>query len=225
MKIKYRNGLFSLALFFVLTSTGCLSPHKLDAYVADQHNNTVPKQEKLRNTSISVSSVVPFREGAISESNRKTSKVLPLVVYWQFDYRHTCKLNPVIGVNHLIKSINSNAQKSLVPNLAGKKLELIVEEIPAMFSIVDKGHFLLVFIHWDRLYVEPDNKDLVVSYKLTDSSGAVKTNRITVKNKEHNQGIRFAQSWKSSASEYLGRYAQYMSNMGKELVERITNEL
>lgn len=218
-----KNIYFFLISCLILQS--CISTAKLDAHVAEQYNNILPKQEKLRNDDISINSSVPFSGNKISSSAKKTSKVLPLIVYWQYDYRHSCSLNPVIGINYLIKSINSHAKKSLAGKIAGKKLEIAIEQMPNMFSIVDKGHIVLLLVRWHRLYVEPEKQDLVVSYKLTSSDGTIKTNQLTVKNKEQNEGIRFGQSWKSSSTEYLARYAQYMNTMGKELVEQISVDL
>lgn len=225
MSIIKPKKFFYFLLISCLILQSCISPAKLDAHVAEQYNNNLPKQEKLRNADISINSSVPFPAGRISSSSKKTSKVLPLIVYWQYDYRHSCNLNPVIGINHLIKSINRQAQKLLADKITGKKLEITIEQIPTMFALVDKGHIVLLLIRWHRLYVEPDKKNLVVTYKLTGSDGSIKTNQVTVKNKEQNEEIRFGQSWKSSSAEYLARYAQYMNTMGKELVEQIAEQL
>ena len=217
-----------LASAILISATSCLTPAKLDKYVASQYSDALPKQEKIRNTDVTITSSIPKDETGISTSDRKTSKVLPLLVYWQFDYRHTCNLNPALGVNSFMKSFNTHANRELNKKLAGQKLELTVEQIPGKFAIVDKAHiiFLLLYaVTWDKLYVEPDSKELIVSYKLIKDGADAKTGKIAVNNIEQNVGIRYFQSWKSATSEYLARYNQDVNTMTKIFVEKLVAEL
>ena len=92
-------------------------------------------------------------------------------------------------------------------------------------TCVDKAGILLFVIHWDKILVEPDFKDLVVSYKVLQNGTVVKTNSISVKNDEKSRGIRFAQSWKSSTSEYLSQYNADIINMSKSFVNKLLQEL
>jgi len=65
-----------------------------------------------------------------------------------------------------------------------------VEQIPGSFAIVDKDHILLLFIHWHRLYVESDSKDLIVSYRVLQNGSEVKTGKMNVSNIEKNRGYQ-----------------------------------
>lgn len=211
-------------LVVIVSQFACLTPKKMDVFVAEQYNNELPKPDKKKNPDITVTSSIPSDPVKISTTERKTSKVLPLILYWQFDYRHTCVLNPAIAVSNFRKTIYQQANK-LTQKLEGKQLELNVEQVPGAFALVDKSHILLLFIHWDRLYVEPDFKDLVVSYKVSQNGSETKSGKITIANIEKNRDIRFAQSWKSSASEFIGEYNVDISEMTKTFVGKILQEL
>jgi hypothetical protein len=113
----------------------------------------------------------------------------------------------------------------LSQKLDGKQLELTVEQVPNAFAIVDKAGILLFVIHWDKIFVQPDCKDLVVSYKVSQNGTAIKTGKISVKNDEQANGIRFAQPWRSSTSEYLSEYNADVVKMSKSFVNKLLGEL
>jgi hypothetical protein len=117
--------------------------------------------------------------------------------------------------------------KSLADKLNGRKLELTMEQVPAAFSIVSKEQMVWVVYaySWAKVYVEPDFKDLVVSYKVMDADKALKTGQIIVKNTDKNKNIRFFQSWKSATSEYLAAYNVNLTNMAKSFLTQLTQEL
>lgn len=222
--IKIETRYIILLILSVSILPACLTAKKMDAFVAEQFNNELPKPEKKKNSEITITSSIPSDPAKISTTERKTSKVLPLILYWQFDYRHTCVLNPAIGVNNFRKTIYQQANK-LNQKLSGQQLELNVEQIPGAFAIVDKAHFLLVVMHWDRLYVEPDFKDLVVSYKAIHNGSEIKSGKIAIKSIQNNRGIRYAQSWKSTTSEFIGQYNLDIAEMTKKFVTKLIEEL
>lgn len=199
----------------------------MDKYVGEQFNNQLPKLSKRKKTDITVTSIYPSDDNSISTTTQKTSKVVPLIVYWQYDYRHTCALNPSIAVTDFTNDVNTLSSKQLAQKLNGQHLELKVEQIPSAFAIVDKGHLVWVIypISWDRIYVEPDFKDLVVSYKLMQNDAVVKTGKITIKSNAQNKGIHFFQSWKSATSDYLADYNANLSAMSKDFVSKLVEEL
>lgn len=208
-----------ISVFF----TSCASAKKVDAYVASQFNNQLPKPDKKNDSTILVGSAIPYHRDIISVTEKK-SKNLPLIVYWKYDYRHTTTLNPSIGINYFRKAIYQQAGK-LKQKLNGQQLELSVEQIPSSFAIVDKGHIILLFIHLYKLYVEPDSKDLIVSYRVLQSGRETKSGKITVSNIEKNRGVRFFQSWKSSTSEFLAQYNPDITEMAKAVVNKLVLEL
>lgn len=213
---------FFLALLCSTCLASCLTSKKMDSYVASQFGNELPKPKKNK-AEITVNSVFPSNN-TISTTIQKTSHFLPLIVYFQYDYRHTCTLNPLIGVTQFANAISTQSTK-LSQKLNGQKLELTVEQVPSAFALVDKGHLLLFVISWDEIYVEPDFKDLVVSYKLTENNTVVKNGKIDVKNHERDRGIGMFQSWKSSVREYLSAYDANMTTMSKEFVNQLLEQL
>jgi hypothetical protein len=225
---KNQNTALVALLFLSLTFfSGCLTSSKMDRFVAEHYGGQLPKTDKKKKAGLTVLSSVSSPTKDISTTVQKTSKVLPLIVYWQWDYRHTCTLNPAIGVDHFTTAVNSLYNKGLSQKLNGQLLELTVEQIPTAFALVDKSHMVWVIYaySWDKIYMEPDGKDLVVSYKLTQADNTVKTGKITVKSTAHNQGLRFFQSWKSATSEYLTDYDTNLTAMTKTFVSQLMEAL
>lgn len=211
-------------LFCSLLLSSCLSSKKIDNFVAAQYNYQLPK---IKNRDIPVLPTTSALGTTISTTEPHT-KVLPLVLYWVVDYRHTTNLNSQIAVANFANAVNTTASRSLNQKLNGQKLELTVEQAPSTFAFVDKTHFIWLIIyvvHWDKIYIEPEAKDLIVSYKLLRNETVVKTGRIAVKNPEHNKGLRFFQSWKSAINEYIATYNSDITVMAKQFVTSLSDEL
>ncbi|MBI5857260.1 MAG: hypothetical protein HZB42_06385 [Sphingobacteriales bacterium] len=221
-KVHSSIGASILFLFFLFP--GCIAPQKMDAFVAGQFNNELPKPDKKKNPDISVTTTISSDPKKISVSGRKTSNVLPLIIYWQFDHRYTCELNPAIGVNYFKKVISQQSNK-LIQKLNGRQLELNVEQIPQAFALTNKERWIFILIQWQKLYVEPDFKDMIVSYKVSQNGSEIESGKITVSNKQQNQGIGLFQSWKSSTSEFLGQYSTDITEMSKTFVNNLIQVL
>lgn len=220
-------SIFCIIVCFIISLfslTGCLTSKKIDSYVAQEYNNEVTKQDKKKKADIAITSSYQSNDSKVSATVPKTSRMLPLLFYWQFDYRHTCSLNPNIAVNKFANTLYTLSAKSLAEKLNGQKLELKVEQVPAAFAIVDKAHiiWLIYAFGWDKVYIEPDRKDLIVSYKLLQASGIIKTGMITIKNPAQNQGIhQFSESWKSATSDWITGYHNDLANMTKSFVNKL----
>lgn len=215
------TAVFLISLFFL---TSCHVAQKMDAYVASQFNNQLPKPDKKNDSSISVTSILPSDPQIISVTKKTSKSVLPLVVYWTYDYRHTCILNPAIGINYFRKTTYQQVNK-LKQKLNGQQLELHIEQIPGSFAIVDKGTILLLLIHWHKLYVEADPKDMIISYRILQNGTETRSGKITVNNLQRNRGVRFAQSWRSCTSEFLTQYNLDMVEMTKTVMNKLIQEL
>lgn len=213
----------AILLLYSICLASCNVSRRMDKYVAGQFGNELPKPKKNK-AGIIVNSVYSTANDAICTTVQKTSHILPLLVYFQFDYRHTCHLNPLIGVTQFANDINSQSAK-LSQKLNGQTLELTVEQVPSAFALVDKSHILFLTITWDRIYVEPDFKDLIVSYKLLQNNTVTQKGQIDIKNNERDRGIRLFQSWKSSVREYLSSYNSNMAQMTKELLSQLSEKL
>ena len=220
-----KQNVFIVIAYFILLSslTSCHIAQKMDAYVAGQFNNKVPKPDKRADSTIIVNSPIPSDPNELSNTV-KTWKNLFLLVYWKYDYRHTCTLNPAIGVNYLRKGIYQQSNK-LKQKLNGQQLEITIEQIPGSFAIVDKGHVVLLLVQWDKFYVEPDSKDIIVSYKLLQNGVETRSGKINIDNIQRNKPMGFFQSWKGATSEFLGRYNTDLTEMSRTIVNKLIAEL
>lgn len=224
---KKQNLIVSITLLATASLlSGCLTSQKIDKFVGKQFNNELPKPDK-RSSDINVSSAISFNSPDISITETKTSHMLPLLFYWQWDYKNTCTLNPAIPINMFKKSLYSQANKGLNQKLKGQKLELTLEELPHAFAFDDKAHMVWVIyaFGWDKISVQPDLTDLVVSYKVLQNETVVKSGKISIKNNEKNRNVRFFQSWKSAITEYLAQYNDDMATMGRTCATQLTQEL
>ncbi len=200
----------------------------MDAFISEQYNNEIPRVNKRRQPAeIVYSSALPSTPTAISTTESHT-KILPLIVYWVIEERKSCSLNPGIATADFENTINKMANKGLNQKLNGERLELTVKQAPANFALVDKTHaiwLLLYAIHWEKVYIDPQPKDLEVSYTLSKNDSTLKTGLITVKNKANNQNLRFFQSWKSAVSEQLADYDSNVASMTEQFVDQLIHQL
>jgi len=208
--------------------SSCLTSKKMDAYISNQYNNELPKVNKRKQVAdITISSTAPSATTNISTSAPHT-KILPLVLYWVIDSRQTSTLNSGIAATNFSNSVNTIANKGLIQKLNGRKLELTMEQAPESFSLVDKTHaiFLVIYaIHWDKVYIDPQPKDLVISYKLYNTDNTVKTGKISITDKEAGKSLRFFQSWKSAVAEHLSDYDTNLTAMTNQFVDKLVEEL
>ncbi len=218
--------IFLTTLLFSLALSGCLTAKKLDKFVAAQYENELPKPAKKKKADIEITSTVPPTVQSISSTVHKTDKFLPLLFYWKYIHRQSCSLNPAIGVTNFTNAVNTVATKALTDKLHGRKLELTIEQIPSAFSLVAKENmiWLVYAVSWQKIYIEPEAKDLVVAYRVIGEGGG-KAGKITVRNGEKNKGLRFFQSWKSATGEYLAEYNSNFTTMAKSFVSQLANEL
>jgi len=220
-----KQAVFNLFVFLILLSalTSCHIAQKMDAYVAGQFGNKVPKPDKRTDSTIVVKSSIPSDSNELSHTV-KTNKNLFLLLYWKYDYRHTCTLNPAIGVNYLRKGIYQQANK-LKQKLNGQQLELMIEQIPNTFAIVDKGFVILLLLQIDKFYVEADSKDIVISYRILQNGVANKTGKITIDNIQKNKPMGFFQTWKGATNQFLGRYNADLTEMSRAIINKLIAEL
>ena len=214
-------------IVLLLVFSSCVTTKKFDAYVSAQYNDQVPEiavKKKAGNVKVLPAAQTSDKVSATTSH----TKTIPLLFYWKIDHRFDCELNKQIGTANFSKAFNTASARSLDKVLNGQQLELTVEQAPSVFSMVDKTNIIwlvLYAVHWSKVYVEPDKKDLVVAYRFTQNDNTVKTGKITVHNKLDNQGLRFFQSWKSATSEHLAAYDQEIIAMTKEFVIKLEDEL
>ncbi len=181
---------------------------------------------KKKQEQITISSSLKWPDYDISKTEKNTSGMLPLIVYWQFDYKNTCTLNPQIPLNIFNTTVHSYAPHGLRQKLQGRRLEMNVKQIPATFAIDDKGHMILFIVSWDIITIVPEDKDMVVSYQLLDSNNqSVKTGEVAFSALEKPIDLQMFQSLKKKTWAYLDQYDAEIAMMTKKLMDKLVTEL
>ena len=173
--------------------------------------------------------MIPSMGNQLSTTEKRTSDLLPLLFYWQWDYKNTCTLNPQIAINGFTSALTLYAGHGLRQKLNGQRLELTIEKIPTRFAIDDKGHLIWVLIYafgWDRLTVQPEENLMVVSYKLTkEDNTVVKSGTINIPSTDRKLVLGMYQSLKKKTFQYLDQYNSSITLMSKSLVDKLVAEL
>ena len=217
--------LFSLLL---CVFQSCLGPKKINKWVAKQYGE-IPAPNKPKADFIKITSNMPTMENRLSTTKKKTSDLLPLLFYWQWDYKNTCTLNPQIAVNNFTSTVMSYSNKGLKQKLNGRRLELTIEKIPTRFAIDDKGHLIWVILYafgWETLTLQPEDDIMVVSYKVFNTDNSLASSGIiNVPNTDKKLSLGMLQSLKKKTFQYLEQYDASISSMSKILVDKLSSEL
>lgn len=231
MKTKKRTVLLKqliLLLTAVVLLNACISPRKTDKWVAN-HYGSVPAPIKKKNDLVNVQSNVTSMGTVISESRRKSSGVLPLIVYWKWNYVNECKLNPQMALNSFTTTVNGYATRALKPKFTNQTIELTVEKIPAVFDLDDTGHYIFIGFYgfgWETVTMLPQERDLQVSYKVLNADRAVvKTGTVNMPILIQPVKVGLYQSVKKKIGVYLEQYDASMTIMGRKLVDKLATEL
>jgi hypothetical protein len=220
--------LYFTLLISITSLTSCLNAKKLDRYVQQQFPEMQSLQKKKTNETIAISSPLLTNNEKTSTSESKTVGFLPLIVYWRWDYKNACTLNPLIPISNFSKSFTVALNKGLKDKLAGKRIELTIEKIPNLFVIDDIGHSIFLgfyAINWDNVYIKTENKDLVISYKVTNNDASVKSGVIQLAYADDKKRLGLFKSWKTATSEYLSQYDLNISTLAKQAADKLIKEL
>lgn len=215
-----------ILVFCIAMLTGCLTSKKMDRQVAKQYTD-IPEPRKNKPEDIITISTTLTSVNKISETVTKTSNMLPLIVYWQWNYDNTCTLNPQIPINNFSSTVLSQVNKGLQQKLNGQKLELSIDEIPNKFAINDKAHLIFVIyaFAWDNVTIKTINSNLVVSYRIIKENTATKNGIITIPYADDKQALGMFKSWKTATEEYLNAYDTNITAMSKLFVEKLLKDL
>lgn len=231
MNTKKRTVQLKL-LFLLVTSVillnACISPRKTDKWVAN-HYGSVPAPIKKKNELVNVQSNVASMGSVVSESRRKSAGVLPLIVYWKWNYVNECRLNPQMALNSFTSTVNSYAPRVLKPKLTNQTIELTVEKIPAVFDLDDTGHYIFIGLFgfgWETVTMLPQERDLQVSYKVLNADKTVaKMGAVNMPILIQPVKVGLYQSVKKKIGLYLEQYDASMIIMGRKLVDKLATEL
>lgn len=221
-----RLPLIFLVISFLLSS--CIGPARLDKWVAKHYIN-VPAPIKKKSDLVTVQSTVASMGSVLSESRRKSVSVLPLIVYWKWNYVNACQLNPQMALNNFTTTVNSYAVRVLKPKLPNQTMELNVEKIPSAFDLDNTGHYIFLGIYgfgWETVTLLPQEHALQVSYKVINADKSIaKTGTVTVPISVQPVKAGMYQSVKKKMGLYLQQYDAAMAVMSRKLVDRLATEL
>ena len=228
--LAYRRSrstlIYSAALIFI---TGCLGPKKIDKWVNRHYDAAIPQSSAKTNESITIISSLASVDDKASHTEKKTSHFLPLLFYWQWDYKNTCVLNTKIAVNNFTATVNTYAnKKGLKQKLHGQHLQLSLDQVPNIFAIDDKGHVIWIIyaFTWDELTVQPERKELIVSYKLLQQDGTeAKSGVITIPDNDKGVVLQMFQSLRKKTGQYLDQYDTQITAMSKAVIDKLYIEL
>ena len=145
------------------------------------------------------------------------------------EYDVTCTLNPQIPVNNFIKTFTSYAgSKKMKQKLNGRQVELKIENLLYAFLVNDDGHMIFLILYaysWDIIDVETDQKDLVVSYKITGGNEQPRSATIHIPDINKKYHLKIYQPLKKKTLEYIDQYNANITMMSKQLVDELLKEL
>jgi hypothetical protein len=216
-----------LAVISATLFTSCLTSKKVDRQIAKQYNDVSEIKKKKQTDHISITSSVAPMGGQISTTETKTSNMLPLILYWKWDYTNTCTLNPQIPINNFISTVNRYATKGLDSKLAGENLELSVDKIPNKFQILDKAHLIFFgyAVGWDDVSMKATDMEMIVSYRVLKDNVETKKGIIFIPNFDDKKPLGMFKNWKTATSEYLTQFDENVSTMSKLVVDKLVSEL
>ena len=222
-----KTTLLAKYLLIIILFTGCLGPHKINKWVAEQYGGSLPPPSKKKSDVILITSPLVTGQTDISSTVSHTSNFLPLIVYWQSDYKNTCTLNPAIAFNTFTAEVVTYANRGLKQKLNGHTLQLSLDKVPTTFAIDDKGHmiWLLYAYSWDFVSVQPVTDPMVVSYKIMDGNTEIKNGTITIKNNDRPIRLKMFNSLKKCTWDYLDQYNDNITAMSKQLVDKLSAEM
>jgi hypothetical protein len=218
-------------LLFAFTSmllfSACIGPARLDKWVA-KHYGSVPAPIKKKSDIVNIRSNLPSMDQKISESRKKKGSLLPLIVYWKWTYGNTCNLNPQMALNSFTTTATNQAARTLKQKLNGQTIELTIEKLPAAFDLDDVGHaiFLIYVISWETVKLRPNDKEVVVSYKVYNNSQTVtKSGSVSVPFSQSVLSAGLYQSVKKKTWQYLEEYDAGINSVSKKVIDEIASQL
>lgn len=236
MNLSFTNSTKTMNLLktnlnlFIATSiliSSCLTAKKVDKQVAKQYGEIPQSKKKQPKDNIVIISSLITSDNKISTSETKTSHVLPLIIYNQWNYTNTCTLNPQIPINNFISTIQTSSNKSLKNKISGQSLELSIDKIPNIFAIDDKAHLIFFgyAFGWDNVSIMSDKVDMVITYKLSKDGLETKKGIITIPYIYDKQKLGMFKSWKKATSEFLEQYDLNITEMSKYFLQKLVTEI
>lgn len=220
-----------IAASFILSLQSCMGPKKMNRWVTKQYGDQLAATAAPKKTPgyLTVTSALPLDGIEGSTGERKVSHFLPLLVYWQWDDKLNCTLNPKIPVHNFTATATSYAaKKGLKEKLGTKRIELHIDKMPGTFAIDDKAHVIFLAIYaytWDFVSIQPEKQDMIVSYRVLQGDAEIKKGVITVPDINKVIPLHMFQSLKKKTWRYLEDYDTNIAAMTRTVIDKLVEEL
>lgn len=228
LKLNMRKRELLVLITFTVSVSSCLGPKRINKWVASHYGANINSLPKIKNDYLSITSDLITTDEQPSSGTKQTRGFLPLIFYWQFDYVNTCRLNSKIPISTFSSAVQSYANtKGLKQKLNGQKIELVVDKIPDVFELHDKEHivWLVYGVSWSAVSFQPDNKEMIVTYKIVKDNTETKKGTVTIPNTVKTTGLQFLQTGKKATAQYLDQYDETVKLMSKKVIDQIIAEL
>jgi hypothetical protein len=215
-------------LLFTFLLSGCLTPAKVDGWIAEEYPST-PLKPKTSDY-ISAKTVIDYKSTISSTTHREKNKILPLLVYWRTESALTSTLSESVPFNIFNSNLISYANsKHLKDKLKGQKVELTVEKLPTSFSWTGVDHIIFLgiwYVEWSAVFIEPHNENMVVSYRVLNDNTETKKGTIAIRDLNQRTYLKmFHYSGKKFLDRYLEAYNSNLQMMSRQFVDQLMSEL
>ncbi len=232
--MSMRNKVVVASIFYLMVMmlfSSCLSSRNIDEWVNKKYANSIKNVETNSGDTILISTSGKGNDigDTTSLTKQKQSKVLPLLLFWKWHHAHTTNLNEKIPLGKFSQTFLYYANVSpLKTKLAGRKLELTINNLPRTFTVYDNGWMAVPLFYYfgaEEFYINPVKKKMVVGYRLYEGSKIKKSGVISIQNTDKMYEQFFFRATKSMTYEYLDQYEKNLVVMAKDFVDKLSEEL
>lgn len=218
-----------VVLLSIVLLPACITSNTVNGWVDKKYGDALTAPTRPNTDYITISTTLETADARNSTTEHKVGNVLPLIVYWQWKITNTCTLNPKLPFNNFTNTVISYAGiQGVHGKLNGRRIELVVNQIPNVFALDDKGHLIIIGLAhfgWDVISVIPATTDMVVSYKIMQENTEVKRGVITIPDLDKPIRLKMFNSVKRKTLKYMDQYNDNITAMSKNVVDRLIKEL
>lgn len=211
--------------FLMIVNAGCLSARKVDKLVAKYYEDV---EVDIKNTDyMQFSRDSSDLNNKVSTTNRVKKTLLPLLLYWNWNYEFHTEVNNSYALSSLSKEIAKYADTVGLKNkLNGNTLQLTLGEYSTNFDLNFRGGVLYLMItaittslHLD---INPSKEFLYFSYQVMNGNKEIKKGKIKVRNPA--TSVTTTSEFAKPAmlvGDYLSKFEHGMKMVGKEVVDKL----
>lgn len=227
--IVHNTVKLGLAFVFMVSFSCCNYSKKMDKVIAKNYSNVPVNPLKKKSDYIFLHSNLISTDNKASNTVKGKSKFLPLLIFYSYDYSIVSTLNSNIPIANFNTSLLAYANsKGLKDKMKGRTVELSIDSIPTVFETDDKGWYVfLLLVHFggDLITVNPERKNLVVSYSIFQDTATIKKGVINIENTDSRVRHKFLQGLNKMVFNYLSNYDENIKLMSKKVVDALILEL